>query len=874
MLKVILLKTFSVLALLAALNAYAQETVQLRKIVLNKNWYIQQSDKINRTGSEISLTGINPSDWYRTSVPATIMGALTANGLYEDLFLGDNYKKPDKKQFDGSWWYYTQFEIPQLESGSHAILQFDGINYYANIWLNGKLLASRDSVYGTFRRFGFDVSSFLKAGKNQIAVEIFRAQPGDFNMGFVDWNPRPADENMGIWREVYLKVTGAVSLKNTYVESDVNTITLDEAALTVKTSISNNSEVAVNGFLTGRIEADEFRYPVSVGAGETKEIILTKDQIPSLTIKNPRLWWCNNLGSPELYKLELSFESERQITDSERVTFGIRKIESYTNAAGHKGFKLNGKPLLIKGAGWTDDIFLRDSLQSLEIQMQYVKHMNLNTLRFESVFGNTQDVYDLCDKYGILAMVGWSCQWEWDEYLGKPCNEFGGILTEKEMELALNSFRDQILWLRNHPGIFVWMAGSDKCPKPELELKYAELFKKLDNRPYLASAGTRVSSVSGPTGVKMNGPYEFVSPNYWYIDTINGGAFGFNTETGPGPQVPGLESLKKMIPSGKLWPPNEMWNYHCTHSIQAFNTMDVFNRALDERYGISANIEEYLQKSDAQSYEAMKAMFEAFRVNIPKSTGIIQWMLNSAWPSLYWQLYDYYLRPTASYYAARCANQPVQLIYNYGNNSVYVVNETLEVMKDLKATVKILDSNSVVSLDMSMNIDAQPITSEQIIPFDSIHGTLFLDLKLHDAQGKLVASNFYWLSEKQDQFAWEKTTWAYTPMKSYTDYSALNQLKPAGLKIIYSIEEKGNDLILHTSISNQGDVIAFGTLLGLTDEMGESIYPVFFDDNYISLLPGEQREISCVVAKETLKGKVPTLQVSGWNVAKQTFTVK
>jgi exo-1,4-beta-D-glucosaminidase len=863
------------LSMLWPVLSFSQKETDLAgRIALKEGWFVQNSAKIKLPGDELSSDVTMKGDWYKASVPSTVMGVLARNGLYEDIFVGDNYESIDKLQFDHSWWYVRPFEIQSVKKNQHITLHFEGINYYANIWLNGRLLASRDSVFGTFRRFEFDVTNLVKPNGNVLAVEIFRAQPGDFNLGFVDWNPRPVDENMGIWREVYLKLTGEVELANSYVESRVNTITLDEADLTIKTNLRNNSAKPVDGVLIGKIGKIEFRYPVAVRPGGTVNLALTKEQIPALHLKNPRLWWCNNLGSPELYHLDLRFETGNTISDADKITFGIREIECYTNPAGHKGYKLNGKEVLIKGGGWTDDIFLRDSLESLETQVQYVKHMNLNTIRFESIWGNSHDIYSLCDKYGILAMVGWSCQWEWDEYLGKPCDDFGGIQTEQEMTLAINSFRDQVLWLRNHPSIFVWMVGSDKCPKPELELRYIELFKSLDNRPYLATAGTRISTVSGPCGVKMNGPYEYVAPDYWYIDTIHGGAFGFNTETGPGPQVPVLESLKKMLPADKLWPINGDWNYHCTHSKQALNSMDVFNEAMNARYGKPANLEDYLLKSDAQSYEALKAMFEAFRANIPKTTGIIQWMLNSAWPSLYWQLYDYYLTPTPAYYAARKANQPIQLVYNYGDNAIYAINETLKDVRDYKASVKLLDTGSKELLNRELDITIAANTSKKIMDLGTLTETVFLGMKLSDAAGKNMADNLYWLSAKKDEFAWDKTTWVYTPMKGFTDFSALNLLPASDVSMTYKMTDHGNETLLKVSLQNRAPKIAFFLSLSLTDSKGMTISPLFWDDNYLSLLPGERREISCIIPKNALNGIKTEVNLSGWNVKGKTVEIK
>ena len=875
MLKEFVFKTGIVLACLFPLQSFTQvKSNNPEKILLKENWYVQKSGTVNQPGTVLSSNKINKANWYKTTVPSTVMGALTANGLYKDIFIGDNFKNVDKIQFNDSWWYYRQFNISNFKKGQHVTLNFDGISYYANIWLNGKLLASRDSCFGTFRRFSFDVSKLVSSTNNIIAVEVFRAQPGDFNTGFVDWNPRPQDENMGIWRPVYLEISGDVTLRNSYVESDLNITTLDEASLIVKTSLKNNSLKQIKGLLKGNIENISFSYPVQIEPGQSIDLKLTPAEIPALHIKNPRLWWCNNLGAPLLYHLDLSFEANGVTTDKQKVTFGIRKIEMYTNAAGHKGFKLNGKEVLIKGAGWTDDIFLRDSLQSIETQIQYVKHMNLNTIRLEGFWGNNQDIYDLCDKYGILIMVGWSCHWEWDEYLGKACGDFGGIQTESDITLALNSFRDQLLWLRNHPSVLVWMVGSDKCPKPELEISYANLIKSIDDRPYLVSAGTRISTVSGPSGVKMNGPYEYVSPNYWYTDTINGGAFGFNTETGPGPQVPVLESVKKMIPADKLWPPNEMWNYHCTHSKQAFNTMDVYNTALEARFGKATDLDDYLLKSNAQSYEAMKGMFEAFRVNIPKTTGIIQWMLNSAWPSMYWHLYDYYLRPSAAYYAARNANQPIQLIYNYGNNSIYAVNETRQEVKNFNTEIKLLNTGSNVLTNKNLIVDIPSNSSVKIMQLDPLTENEFLSMKLTDANGKRVAGNFYWLSDKPDEFAWDKTNWVFTPLKSFADHTPLSELQPTKITIVYKTEVNGSNMKIHTWISNPTDKIAFFISLMLNDEKGESICPVFWDDNYISLLPGEKREINCTVSRNVVAKTKPQLLVSGWNIKPQSITIK
>jgi exo-1,4-beta-D-glucosaminidase len=843
------------------------------KIPLSENWSVQRSDKISLSGAEIADTSVEPSGWYKAKVPSTIMGVLTSNGMYKDLFMGENLKNIDKEQFNKSWWYRKEFNLSKHEKNQVVYLHFDGISYYANIWLNGQQIASRDSVFGTFRTFEFDITNRVRDSINVLAVEVFKKQPGDFGIGFVDWNPKPPDENMGIWRGVYLKITGDVAVKNTFVSSKINTETLDEAWLTLNTELINYSSETVKGLLIGKIEDIEFNYPVQLNAGEQRFISLTPAQIPELHIRHPRLWWCNNMGEPNLYKLNLRFIAQHRITDKTDGSFGIRQIEPYYNAEGHKGFKLNGKEVLIKGAGWTDDLFLRDNEITNEIQVQYVKHMNLNTIRFEGIWGNSQNIYDLCDTYGILAMAGWSCQWEWEDYLGKPCDDFGGIKSDKDINLIVKSMGDQIHWLQNHPSIFVWMFGSDKLPRPTLEEKYAELIHRIDNRPYLASAGWYKSTISGSTGVKMNGPYEYEAPNYWYIDSVNGGAFGFNTETGPGPQIPALETIRKMIPENKLWPVNSVWNYHCTSAKEAFNTLDVFNKALNNRYGTAESLNEYLLKTDAMSYEAMKGMFEAFRANMPNTTGIIQWMLNSAWPSLYWQLYDYYLLPTAAYYASRKANAPLQLIYNYGNHSIYAVNESVKKQENLKAKIKLLNFNSEDLLSKEIDLNIESNKSVRIFDLPSVNAIVFADLSLYDAQNNRLSDNFYWLSEKQDEYDWDKTSWVYTPMKNYADFKSLNDLPRSKVELSCSSSSQNNKILFRVQLKNPTERIAFFIKLTLQDEKGNAICPVFWDDNLISLIPGDSKSVECTLPKKLSEGRQVKLFVSGWNIEEQSLLV-
>lgn len=855
------------LLLVACANAETKNTGSVR---LSGNWQIQSSAKAGTDGKVISGTGFSVKEWYDAKVPSTVMGVLTENGLYKDLFTGTNYRDADRAPFDSSWWYRTTFSLSGLKNKQVSLL-FDGISYRANIWLNGKQIASKDEVYGTFCRFSFDITGIAKE-ENVLAVEVFRAQTGEPNMGFVDWNPRPLDENMGIFREVFVKITGDIDIKNTRVRSDLNTESLQEASLTIETEVSNLSDKTVKGELKGELENIRFSIPVSLEPNEKKIVSVRSDDVKELRIKNPRIWWSWDLGNPELYHLNLKFVTGDRILSEDEVIFGIRKIETYFTEDGHRGYILNGKKVLIKGAGWTDELFLRDTPESNEMQVKYVKDMNLNTIRFENIWGTSRHIYDMCDKYGILALVGWSCQWEWEGYLGIPDDEFGCIRTEDDMNLLTRYFNDQVLWLRNHPSIIAWYGGSDKLLRPELEKKYMKLLPEIDDRPYIGSAKAQVSEVTGPTGMKMYGPYEYVGPNYWFIDKKLGGAYGFNTETGPGAQLPVYASIVKMIPSDRLWPLNDTWNFHCTTSTTALNNLDVMTEVVNEKYGTAADLQDYLRKAHLVSYESTKSMFEAFRVNKPQTTGLIHWMLNSAWPSLYWQLYDYYGIPTPDYYGVKKANALCQVIYNYEDNGIYVVNETLSDV-NLKAEIKTYALNSELLSDRTMDISVASDASSKILELDTKEKNTFVFLRLLDNKGQQVAENFYVLSSKQDTYHWEQSNWVGTPMSGYADFKDLAAIPEAeiGMKVVETPED--GKRCIHVEVENKSQVIAFFVNFEVKNKKGELLYPVFWNDNYIAILPGSTNTIKCEI-ENSIDTDGLSVVMKGWNVKKQEIRIK
>jgi len=850
--------------ILFILSSCAQKTQRMEKEL--SDWKISPSLNVNKNGAIISTKKFDDAGWISATVPSTIMGVLTERGEYEDILRPENYDKADREIFNSSWWYRIQFELNNNQQNTTTLLRFDGISYKANIWLNSRLIASSDSITGSFRRFEFDISKWVQSGTNTLAVEVSRQREGDFGLGFVDWNPRPLDENMGIWRPVTVESLNKIQLKNSFVRSEVNTQTLDEASLTAGTTLKNFGDETVNGYLNIKFNGKEYQHHVDLPAGAEKEISLTRNEIAGFYVENPKLWWCNGLGEPNLYQMDIEFIARDKVLAAENIEFGIREVESYFNETGKQGFRLNGKKVLIKGAGWTDDIFLRDTPETNEMQVKYVKDMGLNTIRFETVWGTTRDIYSQCDRHGILAMVGWSCQWEWENYLGKACDEFGGASTEEDFNLLTDYLRDQILWLRNHPSIFVWLVGSDMLPRPELEKRYIGIFDKYDNRPWLGAAADLTSEISGPTGVKMHGPYEYVGPAYWYIDKEFGGAYGFNTETGPGTQLPVKSSIEKMIPEEKRWPLNEYWDKYCTTSATALNSMDVLTEAIIQQWGKANSFDEYITKGQMVNYEAVRAMFEAFRANRPETTGIIQWMLNSAWPSFYWQLYDYYMVPTPAYYGTKKALEPVQLIYNYGNYSIVAVNEQLKAHENVSAKITVynVSSKKKKEYDKTFTIPANGNIKVADLAKPGETSLLFLELK--NENGKMLSDNFYWLSTRDEKYKWEETNWVYTPMVQHPDYSEINNLKTVELDVSVSRISTSK---IEVKTENTSGVVSMFNQLKVHDKNGKWLIPSFYTDNYFSLAPGSQKTIIIDLA-ETDNENI-WLEISGFNTNQQTI---
>jgi exo-1,4-beta-D-glucosaminidase len=861
----------------------AEPAASPAKVFLHQGWEVQSSCVAKDAGEKISLAGFDASTWHKTDIPATVVGALVTDKTYPDPDYGKNLKSfpgmdysdksffalqdmPKDSPFRCSWWYRTEFPSPAVAQNAKSWLHFLGINYRANIWINGKKLAGEKDVAGTYRTFEFDVTKYLESGKpNGLALEISAPSKNDLGITWVDWNPTPPDKNMGIWKEVFLTSSGEVTVRNPYVAAKLGN-EYTTAALTASADLRNVSDHPVRGNLKFAMEGVQLDQAVSLAAGESKTVRFAPEQFAQLQLAHPRLWWPYTMGEPNLYNTTLTFEVAGQGTsDSANTTFGIREVTSELTPKGGRLFKINGHNVLIRGAAWAPDLLFRWSSAKLDADLAYVRDMGMNTIRLEGRI-DREELFSKADRLGILVMPGWTCCDTWEKWSNWK---------DEQHAISAESLRSQIRILRQHASVFVWLNGSDGPPPASVEKVYLQILKELEwQNPSVSSASETATTVTGPSGVKMTGPYEYVPPVYWLADTKAGGAYGYNTETSPGPAIPPRESLERFIPKEHLWPIDEFWNYHA--GKERFTTVNVFTDGLNRRYGQATSLDDYLRKAQAVTYDGQRAMFEAYARNKYTSTGVIQWMLNNAWPSLIWHLYDYYLVPGGGFYGTKKACEPVHIQYSYDDNSVAVINGTFATLNGMKASAKIYNLDATEKAAKETTLDLAPDSSNKAFDLPAVPGvskTYFLRLQLHDSAAALVSDNFYWLSTKADTLDWaHKQDTVYTPQKDFGDLTGLDALPQVKVEatIVSKVHGSLGSQPTIITVKNPSGSVAFMVHLRLTQGPGGAdIVPVLWRDNYFSLLPGEQREISMTyigAPPTALAGQTPVIVVDGYNV--------
>ena len=868
------------LALLVAHFAVAGE----RDLPIGANWRLQSSAALNNPdGAALSTPGFDASGWYGVSVPTTVLAGLVENGVYPEPYYGENLKAiPGYKEgrwmrmdedspFYPSWWYQTEFDVPAGFEGKQLRLHLDGINYRANLWLNGKKLAGVDEVIGMFRRFEFDVTGAVAYGqRNSLAVEIFaagklpdkayRTKQVEATTGWDDHNPQPPDLNMGIWREVYITASGPVMLRHPYVASDLDLPALDKADLRVQVQVTNLTDKPVSVEVGGTIESIAFSLPIRLDGNEARWVNFTPAQFPALTVQNPRLWWPNPAGSQEMYRLDMTAKVGEEVSDTVGTPFGIREATTYINDEGWRGYKVNGKKVLIRGGAWmTDDMLLRFTRDRDTALIRYCKEANLNMLRSEGFsIRETDQFYDICDEMGVMVTQ----------------QLFGRSIPREDV--AIDCIRDSILRIRNHPSLVHFLGHDETFPTDALDEAYRGIIAKYTpERTYQPHSGAFEVEDRFDTGGTRTGTRElwtYADPSRYYNKDYKERAWGFAQSGGIGGIVARAESVRRMIPEDQLWP---LWSgalsFHTV--IQGGTFFDAAVKALNTRYGEPSGIDDFCRTAQVMNYESARAMYESYARNKYDALGITTWKYDAAWPAaMTWQYVDWYLVPTGAYYGAKKACEATHVQYSYDDNSIWVVNSLYEDFRDLKVTARIfnLDMTEKYTKTAVVNVGADGKTEAFVLEEpDGLSTSHFLCLTLEDSDGAPVSENLYWLSTVPDIPGNMKDDWLNFSVnaKSVADLTALRELPQVSLNVSQSIATAGEETVLTVTLENPAAQIAFFVSLGIKKgEGGFEVAPAYWSDNDFSILPGGRKTVTATFATKDLEGQEPVLEVGGWNV--------
>jgi exo-1,4-beta-D-glucosaminidase len=851
---------------------------------LHDGWRLASACSVHADGATISAPAFLTNDWLKTTVPSTVLAAQTANKVFPDPYFGTNLRSipgtsypigqdfsnlpmPADSPYRCGWWYRTEFAAPAAAMHDRRFwLHFGGINYRGEIWVNGHRVADGSTVAGAYRTYDFDVTDFVKSGTNVLAVETFAPTEKDLGINWVDWNPCPPDKDMGLWGNVNLIETGNVTVQSPMAVTHFADSSLATADLTIYAELHNGADHTVKGVVHGTAAGIRFEQPVELAAHEDKTVVFAPEQFPVLHVHNPKPWWPYQMGDPHLERLTVSFADQGGETDNQSIDFGFREITSELTATGGRLYRINGKPILIRGAGWSQDMLLRTDNNRLRDQIRMVRDMNLNTIRLEGKL-ETEEFFRLADQQGILVMLGWCCCDHWERW---------NTWTPEDLMIATASLRAQLLRLRHHASLLVWLNGSDNAPPANVESAYLKVEAETYwPNPTLSSASATDTVNTGPSGVKMSGPYDYVEPSYWYVDLHNGGGFGFNTETSPGPAIPSLASRDKFLPDPNAWPPSINWDYH--NGGGEFTNLKVLNESMQAMYAQPQSAAEYERVAQTMEYDSERAMFEAYGKNKYVSTGVIQWMLNNAWPSMIWHLYDYYLDADAGYFATKKACEPLHIQYSYDDGSIVVVNSTYNAVAGLRASVDVhgLDWKELYNATEVVNTaedSAQRVLSIPEKLYSGAERIFLIDLKLTDSAGKVVSHNFYWVPGTLTTFDWGRTDYTHTPAQRYEDLTALAKLPPAHVNATAEIEQTAQGPAIHVHLSNESSVLAFQISAAARTESGALIAPVFWSDNWIELTPGESTTLTALLPANSTA--TPVIHLDGWNVEAMTLTPK
>ncbi|MCT9092419.1 exo-beta-D-glucosaminidase [Streptomyces sp. ASQP_92] len=842
---------------------------------------IRSTAEVADSAAAVSSPGYSTAGWYPAGARSTVLAALLAAGKYADPFYSTNQQKIPAADFTVPWWYRSDFTL--ADTSSRTYLTFSGVISAADVYVNGRHVADQGAIAGAYTQHELDVTELVRAGTNTVA---FKVQPNaprkNLTMGWIDWLQPPPDENMGIVRDVLVRRGGPVALRDTRVVTALSAPSPTSAELTVKARARNDSAAPVTATVSGTIGQITFSQNVTLAAHETRPIVFTPAQYPQLRLIAPKLWWPAGMGGQPLYELSLTASLPSGVSDTARESFGIRDVKAPLNGDGARQYSINGRPLLIKGGGWSPDEFLRWDRTFVEDRLRYALDLGLNTIRLEGHI-EPDEFFDLADRHGLLTLPGWECCDKWEGQVNG--DESGDKWTAADYPVAKASMAAEAARLRDHPSVISFLIGSDFAPDRTIEKNYVDALRAADwPTPVVAAASDNSAPITGSSGMKMTGPYDWVPPNYWY-NKREGGATGFNSETSAGPDIPTLDTLRRMLSPAELdtlWKSPSAKQYHRSPST-TFATLKLYDDALTGRYGAPTGLDDYVRKAQLAQYENVRAQYEAYARNAKDAakpaTGVVYWMLTSGWTSLHWQLMDRYLDQGGAYFGAKKANEPLHIQYSYDNRAVTVVNNRPDAASGLTARVSLFTPEGTRVYDrtapgVSVGGDGASTTALTVPASVSGLSTTYLaKLVLTDGAGTEVSRNVYWLSTRPDTLDYDHTDWFHTPTTSFADLTGLSSMPRATVSAVGTTRADADGMSTTTvTVTNTGSgkAPALLTDVHLVNARGAPVLPVRWSDNQVSLWPGESTTLTATFRTADLHGSAPQLRVSGWNTATST----
>ena len=827
--------------------------------VLAAGWRMQDAAKVSQGGAELSKSAFAAQAWYPATVPGTVLTTLVNNRVYPEPLYGEN-NRPDKipeSLCRTDWWYRGVFPVPAAYAGKRTWLNFAGINYAAEVWVEG---ASVGTIQGAFIRGTFDISSLVTPGKSATIAVRVSPQPhpgipaehtlgaGNGPIGGItrldgptfacsigwDWLPGIRDRETGIWQKVFLSATGPVVVKNPKITTDLPLPKTDSADLTIQATLKNVTDQPQKGVLKGSFGDITFEKPIELTAGSAETVNFDPKKYPQLKVKNPKLWWPNGYGPPDLHSLHLSFEVNGKVSDAQDVSFGIREITYDAPGTDSLALSVNGVRVFCKGGNWgMDEALKRIPRERLEAQVRMHQQANYTMIRNWGGQSTSDDLADLCDQYGILL---------WDELF-----QFNSA-DPLDLDLYMANCRDKVLRFRNHPSIALWCARNEATPPKYLDDAVRGMLIELDSgRWYQSNSG-------GGFGTNSGGPYDWQTPGdyYHFADKKNfNKKETFKTEIGA-ISIPTLESIQGMMPEKDWNTINDDW---AEHDFTAGSGRK-YPILMASRYGKIANLPDFVRRGQMMNYEGYRAMYEGRQAQLFKPVqGILTWMSHPAQPSFVWQIYHYDLEPNAALFAVQKACEPVHIQLNdVGNGTVQVINNLPTALTGAHARIALynLDGSSPYQHDCEVTAAASAATSLEAVAWPAtLTPVYFVKLELRDAGGKLLSDNFYWRGSQAKP----------------DDLTALESLPVMTLAAQVTRRDAEGKVFLDVRLKNPGPQVALMAHLQLRQGASKArVLPAYYSDNYISLAPKEEKTLTIEAAASSLKGGKPLVLIDGWNI--------